>query len=181
MTDGTTVLRVFAVLIALRALTNVFKPLGAGSGLVFFGTLLGGPANLILAPLVGFYMLAYAYGIWTQQRFALPMGIAYAVFVTINLIMFPYPATAAGGGDAGALRDVRGRRLHDPGGHGLVARPPLAIPRNADVRVVASRCRRARRRRRAAPVRRAGSAGRRPAWPRGNAPAWARLPRRRGW
>jgi hypothetical protein len=89
MTDGTTVLRIFAVLIALRALTNVLKPWGAGSGLVFFGTLLGGTANLILAPLVGLYMLAYAYGIWTQRRFALPMGIAYAVFVTINLIMFP--------------------------------------------------------------------------------------------
>jgi hypothetical protein len=89
MMHTTTVLRVFAVLIALRALTNVFKPLGAGSGLVFFGKLLSGAANVVLAPLVGVYMLVYCYGIWTERRFALPMGIVYAVFVAINMALFP--------------------------------------------------------------------------------------------
>ena len=83
------VLRVFAVLIALRALTNVFKPVGAGSGLVFFGKLLTGVANTILAPLVGVYMLVLAYGIWQQRRFALPMAVAYAIYVAINLALFP--------------------------------------------------------------------------------------------
>ncbi len=86
---STITLRVFAALIGLRALTNVFKPVGAGSGLVFFGKLLTGAANWILAPLVGFYMLIYAYGIWKMRRFALPMGIAYAIYVAINLIVFP--------------------------------------------------------------------------------------------
>jgi hypothetical protein len=82
-------LRICAVLIGVRALTNVFKPFGAGSGLVFFGKLLTGTANLILAPLVGIFMLVYVYGIWQQRRFALPMGIAYAVYVTVNIVVFP--------------------------------------------------------------------------------------------
>jgi len=82
-------LRVVAALIGLRALTNVFKPFGAGSGLVFFGTLLSGTPNLILAPLLGVYMLIYAYGVWSLRRFALPMGIAYGVFVPINIALFP--------------------------------------------------------------------------------------------
>jgi hypothetical protein len=83
-------LRVIAVLIALRALTNVFKPLGAGSGLVFFGVLLSpGVLNTILAPAVGVFMLVYAYGLWTFQGFALPMGVAYAVYVVVNVLLFP--------------------------------------------------------------------------------------------
>jgi len=89
MDRGALVLRVLAVLIGLRALTDVFKPLGAGSGLVFFGKLLTGTANLILAPLLGLYMLVYAVGIWNMRRFALPMGVAYAGLVIINIVMFP--------------------------------------------------------------------------------------------
>ena len=81
-------LRVFAVLIVLRALTNVFKPFSAG-GLVFFGAMLTGTANAILAPLLGIYMLIYAYGLWNTRRFALPMGFAYAIFVPINIGLFP--------------------------------------------------------------------------------------------
>jgi hypothetical protein len=83
------VLRIFAVLIALRALTNVFKPFGAGSGLVLFGKLLSGAPSFVLAPLLGIYMLIYAYGIWSLRRFALPMGIVYAVFVAFNVSLFP--------------------------------------------------------------------------------------------
>jgi hypothetical protein len=88
MDKGKIVLRICTVLIALRGLTNVVKPLGAGSGLVFFGTLMTGTANLILAPLLGAYMLALAYGMWAMRRFALPMVIAYAVFVPINMVLF---------------------------------------------------------------------------------------------
>jgi len=89
MNVETIALRVFAVLIGLRALTNVFKPLGAGSGLVFFGKLLTGIANIILAPLVGIAMLIYVYGLWTMRRFALPMGVLYGMFVVINMALFP--------------------------------------------------------------------------------------------
>jgi hypothetical protein len=89
MVRAKTALRVVAVLIALRAVTDVLKPLGAGSGFVFFGKLLTGTACYVLAPIVGAVMLAYAYGLWQLRRFALPIGIAYGVLVTINLAVFP--------------------------------------------------------------------------------------------
>lgn len=89
MNGATTTLRVFAILIALRALTDVVKPLGAGSGFVFFGKFLTGMACYVLAPIVGVLMLVYAYGLWQLRRFAVPMGVAYAALVTINLAVFP--------------------------------------------------------------------------------------------
>jgi len=102
MDAGKLTLRVFAVLFGLRALTDVFKPLGAGSGLVFFGKLVTGVPNVILAPLVGIYMLVYAYGLWHLRRFALPMAIAYAVYASINLVVFPILQSIPGGHGAGA-------------------------------------------------------------------------------
>jgi hypothetical protein len=89
MNGGKTTVRVFAILIALRALTDVLKPLGAGSGFVFFGKFFTGMACYVLAPIVGAVMLVYAYGLWQLRRFALPMGVAYGVLVTINLAVFP--------------------------------------------------------------------------------------------
>lgn len=80
---------IVAVIIALRALTNVFKPLGAGSGLVFFGKLLGSFGTLILGPALGIYMLIYAYGMYDRRQYALPMGIVYAIFVVFNVFLFP--------------------------------------------------------------------------------------------
>lgn len=82
-------LRLCAILIALRALTDVFKPLGAGSGLVVGGVFLHGAAVTLLAPLVGAYMLVYACGLWQGRRFALAMGIAYALYASINVALFP--------------------------------------------------------------------------------------------
>ena len=89
MHSGKRTLQIFAILIALRALTDVLKPLGAGSGFVFFGKFLTGGACNILAPIVGVLLLVYAYGLWRLRRFAVPMGIAYGVLVTINLAAFP--------------------------------------------------------------------------------------------
>lgn len=80
---------VMAALLALRALGNVFKPLGTGSGLVFFGKLLDGTANLILAPALGIYLLIYAYGMYDRRQYTLPMGFVYAVFVIFNVCLFP--------------------------------------------------------------------------------------------
>jgi hypothetical protein len=34
-------------------------------------------------------MLLYGYGLWTQAAWALPLGAAYAVFATANLVLFP--------------------------------------------------------------------------------------------
>jgi hypothetical protein len=81
-------LRVFAVLIALRALTNVFKPFGAGNAFVFFGQMLTSTAGMWLAALVGVLMLAYAWGAWNLRRWALPMAVAYAAFVALNIPLF---------------------------------------------------------------------------------------------
>lgn len=80
-------LRVLALLFAGRGLMNVLKRLGTGSGFVFFGRLL--PPDTPLAPLVGLVMLAYAWGLWTRGRWAIPLGVAYAIFATANLLLFP--------------------------------------------------------------------------------------------
>ena len=93
---------VMAVLLALRALTNVFKPLGAGSGLVFFGKMLHGIPNLILAPLLGIFILIYAYGMYDKRQYALPMGILYTVFVIFNVCLFPVFEVLPGGWSMGA-------------------------------------------------------------------------------
>ena len=45
-------------------------------------------ANAVAGPLFGAFLLAYAWGIWGMRRFALPMGILYAVYVVVNLITF---------------------------------------------------------------------------------------------
>jgi len=84
-------LKVFAVLFALLAVSNLLKPLQIGgeqTGFVFFGQRLSGTANMIAGPLFGIYLLVYALGIWRMKRFALPMGHAYATYVVLNLLMF---------------------------------------------------------------------------------------------
>ena len=84
-------LKVFAVLFALLAVSNLLKPLQIGGeqiGLVFFGQRLLGTANMVAGPLFGVYLLVYAFGIWRMKRFALPMGHAYATYVVLNLILF---------------------------------------------------------------------------------------------
>ncbi len=84
-------LKVFAVLFALLAVSNLSKPLQLGGeqiGFIFFGQRLTGTANAIVGPLFGIYLLVYAFGIWRMKRFALPMGHAYATYVVLNLIMF---------------------------------------------------------------------------------------------
>jgi len=82
--------KVIAVLIALRALTNLGKPFAAGSGFVVVGRLLHGIASTIVAPIFGVVMLVYAYGLWLARPYALPLGVAYAVWATVNVVLlFP--------------------------------------------------------------------------------------------
>jgi hypothetical protein len=81
--------RLLAVLIALRGLTNFGKPFSAGSGFVVFGRLLHGVATTVLAPLVGAVMLLYAYGLWHGRAWARPLGVAYAIWATVNVVLFP--------------------------------------------------------------------------------------------
>jgi hypothetical protein len=77
--------RVIAVLIALRGATNFGKPFQAGSGFVVVGQLLHGAAATVVAPLFGAVMLVYAWGLWRAR----PLGIAYAVWATANVVLFP--------------------------------------------------------------------------------------------
>jgi hypothetical protein len=80
--------RASAFLIGLRALTNLVKPLIEGSAFVFFGALLHGPLAMALAVAVGVFMLVYAWSAWHRRRRAVALGIAYAGFVAVNVLLF---------------------------------------------------------------------------------------------
>ena len=94
------VLTTLAVLFGILGVTDILKPFhleGATTGLVFFGQRLSGAADAILGPALGIIVLYYAAGIWRMRRYALYLGFAYAVYVTINLVLFtvrnPPPAS----------------------------------------------------------------------------------------
>jgi hypothetical protein len=84
---ATLILRLCAVLIGLRGVVNLFKSLGAGNAMVAFGYTL--PPDSLLAPLIGVAMIALAIGLWTRRRWALPLAVGYAVFASLNIILFP--------------------------------------------------------------------------------------------
>jgi hypothetical protein len=83
-----TLRRALAVLVALRAATNLGKPFGP-SGFVVLGQLLHGAASTVVAPLFGVAMLVYAWGLWHARPWALALGVAYAVWATANIALFP--------------------------------------------------------------------------------------------
>ena len=84
-----TLRKVVAVLIALRALTNFGKPFAPDGAFVVLGFLLRGVASTVVAPLFGLAMLGYAWGLWTARPWARPLGIAYALWATLNVVLFP--------------------------------------------------------------------------------------------
>ena len=83
-------LTIFALLFVLMAISNFGKPFShnPGVGFVFFGTRLSGMRNIIIAPIFGILLIAYAYGILAMRKFALPLGIAYAAYVIVNMPLF---------------------------------------------------------------------------------------------
>ena len=85
-----TALTVFAVLFGVLAVSNLSKPLQVDShtGFVLLGQRLSGLPNMIFGPLFGLYLAAYATAIWGMRWRALPMAIAYAVYVVVNLLLF---------------------------------------------------------------------------------------------
>jgi hypothetical protein len=98
----TTGLTILAILFAILALSDILKPLhleGPTTGLVFFGKRLSGAPDAILGPLLGIILLIYAAGIWRMRRYAIPLGFAYAIYVTINLVLFTMrnPSVASAG------------------------------------------------------------------------------------
>ena len=94
MRTRTTAMTVFAVLFGLLAVSNFMKPVAqmmapdGPEGLVFFGHRLHGLPNTIMAPLFGALLAAYAYGIWTGKRWIVPLAVAYAIYVPLNLVLF---------------------------------------------------------------------------------------------
>jgi hypothetical protein len=83
-------LTIFALLLAVMALSNFLKPFGdnPGVGFVFLGTRLSGVANMIVAPIFGALLAVYVYGIIAMRKFALPIGIFYAAYVIVNMPLF---------------------------------------------------------------------------------------------
>jgi hypothetical protein len=86
-------LTVLAVVLALLAVSDFLKPFrleGADTGLVFLGRRLTGPAGSVAGLAVGAFLATYAVGVWGLRRWALPVAWAYAAYVTLNLVLFPF-------------------------------------------------------------------------------------------
>lgn len=85
-----TILRVFAVLFGLLAISNFLKPFGfsADQGFVFLGRRLDGTPNLIAGWGFAVFLAAYAASLWRERAAALPLGVAFACYVSANLFLF---------------------------------------------------------------------------------------------
>jgi len=77
------------VLIAIRGITNFGKPFDMGTGFVVFGKLMHGVASTVVAPIFGALMVVYAWGLWWARPWAAPVAVAYAVWATLNVVLFP--------------------------------------------------------------------------------------------
>jgi hypothetical protein len=88
-----------AVLFALLAASNFTKAIQylaapEHGGIVVFGvraTTVAG--NLVLGPMVGAILVAYAIGLWRRRRWVVPIAFVYAFYVPTNLVLFWYRAT----------------------------------------------------------------------------------------
>ena len=94
-------LSVMAVLLAVLAVSNCTKAVQylrdpAHLGIVIFGVRFETvPANLMLGPLMGVVLAAYAYGLWKRRAWVVPLSIAYAFYVPVNLVLFWYRQTGS--------------------------------------------------------------------------------------
>ena len=94
--DRGPLLTTLALLFGLLAVSDLAKPLeaslggGLRPGFVLFGHRLSGPANAVVGPLFGLYLLVYAAGIWRMRWWALPIGVVYAIYVIVNLTLFTF-------------------------------------------------------------------------------------------
>jgi len=92
-------LTVMAILFGVLAISNATKALQylrdpKTLGLVVFGVRFAGVTpNLLLGPLLGAVLAVYAYGLWTLKRWVVPLSIAYAFYVPVNLVLFWYYQT----------------------------------------------------------------------------------------
>ena len=82
--------KLVAVLIVLRALTNFGKPFRPGAAFVVLGRLRQGIAATVVAPLFGLAMLVYAVLLFRGHPAARPLALAYALWATVNVVLFPF-------------------------------------------------------------------------------------------
>ncbi len=83
-------LTIFAVFLALVAMTDFIKPLHlfANDGFVFLGTKLTGTANAVMSTLAGIVILICVYGIWTMRKFSLPIVYVFLLSVILNMVLY---------------------------------------------------------------------------------------------
>jgi len=89
-TNDRTALRTCGILFLLLAVSNCIKFLeyDTHQGFMFFGMRQHGTPNLVFGWLFGIYLAIYGIGVLRMRAYALPMGIAYAIYVVLNLILF---------------------------------------------------------------------------------------------
>ena len=85
-----TMLRVCGVLFCVLGVSNLLKFLEFDShtGFMLFGMRQRGLPNLVFGWLFGLYLLIYGIGVYRMRAWALPMGMAYVVYVVLNLVLF---------------------------------------------------------------------------------------------
>lgn len=89
-------LTVVAILFAVLAVSNASKALQhlrdpSHLGIVILGVRFESFAsNLLLGPLLGAVLAAYAYGLWTLSPWVAPLSVVYAFYVPLNLVLFWY-------------------------------------------------------------------------------------------
>ena len=87
-------LTVMAVLFGLLAVSNATKAFQYSGdpshlGLVLFGVRFESFfSNLLLGPLMGLVLGAYAFGLWKLRPWVASLSIAYAFYVPLNLVIF---------------------------------------------------------------------------------------------
>ncbi|MEY4949776.1 MAG: hypothetical protein RL698_1987 [Pseudomonadota bacterium] len=85
-----------AILFGLLALSNASKALQwlrnpALGGIVLLGRRIEGVVpNLLLGGLLAAFLAAYALALWRRSTGAIPLSIAYALWVPLNLALFWY-------------------------------------------------------------------------------------------
>jgi hypothetical protein len=87
-------LTVMAILFVVLAISDFTKAIQhandpAVGGLVIFGHKFTSTfATLTLGPLVGIFLLTYAYGLWSLKQWVIPLSVFYAFYVPTNMVMF---------------------------------------------------------------------------------------------
>lgn len=85
-----TALRICGICFCLLAVSNATKfiEFSPHQGFMLFGMRQHGLPNLVFGWLFGIYLAIYGLGVLRRRAYALPMGIAYAIYVVLNLILF---------------------------------------------------------------------------------------------